>query len=144
MINVKNMKELIEIFEKSTLSKMEYTEKDTKIYLEKAVAGSAPIMTIAKPVEASKDIKIEKEVETGYWVNAPLVGTYYHTRTPGGAPLVEIGKHVHKGDVLCIIEAMKVMNEIHSPVDGIVKEMPLNQKSMVEFDQKLIRIEVDA
>lgn len=82
----------------------------------------------------------EVKKAAGTWVKAPLVGTYYNARSQGGTPFVEIGQHVKKGDVLCIIEAMKVMNEIPSPVDGIVQEILITNEAMVEFDQELIRI----
>lgn len=83
---------------------------------------------------------VEVKKAAGTWVKAPLVGTYYNARSQGGTPFVEIGQQVKKGDVLCIIEAMKVMNEIPSPMDGIVQEILITNEAMVEFDQELIRI----
>lgn len=68
------------------------------------------------------------------------MGTFYQSRAKGSTPFVEIGQHVKKGDVLCIIEAMKVMNEIHAPMDGTVAEILVTDDSMVEFDQDLMRI----
>lgn len=145
-MNTENIKDIIKVFEDSALAKMELEIDDMKIKMEKAI-GNAPIQEIVVPSMiapqassapvASAPIKEEK---TGTWIKAPIVGTYYNSRAQGATPYVEIGQHVKKGDILCIIEAMKVMNEIHSPMDGVVLEILVTNDSMVEFDQDLIRI----
>lgn len=149
-MNINEIQEIIAVFEASQLSKMELEAGELKLKLEKPTVGevvnyvqSAPIMMQQAPVceEASVIIPEKKE---GYWVKAPIVGTFYQSRAKGSTPFVEIGQHVKKGDVLCIIEAMKVMNEIHSPVDGVVAEILVTDESMVEFDQELLRISEDA
>ena len=122
-MNTDKIQDIIRVFEESGLHKMELEVDDMKIKMETA------------PLPA-----VEVKKAAGTWVKAPLVGTYYNARSQGGTPFVEIGQQVKKGDVLCIIEAMKVMNEIPSPVDGIVQEILITNEAMVEFDQEPIRI----
>ena len=138
------IKAIVEIFEASNLVKMEVASEGLRILMEKADTNrttptALPAVTLDQKVDSPK--KAEKH---SYWVKAPIVGTFYQSRTPKGAPFIEIGQRVKQGDVLCIIEAMKVMNEIHSPVDGVVQEILLTQESMVEYDQQLIRIGTDS
>ena len=82
----------------------------------------------------------EVKKAAGTWVKAPLVGTYYNARSQGGTPFVEIGQHVKKGDVLCIIEAMKVMNEVPAPKDGVITEILVANEEVVDYGKGLVRI----
>lgn len=142
-MNTETIKDIIRIFEDSHLAKMELEVDDMKIKMEKAVAGTVvqdiviPAAQSAAPVAVKEPVKEEK---SGTWVKAPIVGTFYISAGSGSAPYITIGQRVHKGDVLCIIEAMKVMNEIHAPADGIIQEILVTNDSMVEYDQDLIRI----
>ncbi|MGX8835091.1 acetyl-CoA carboxylase biotin carboxyl carrier protein [Amedibacillus sp. YH-ame6] len=146
-MNTENIKDIIKVFEDSKLAKMELEIDDMKIKMEKAV-GNAPVqeymIPAPQPMPSVAQTPVEsapvKEEMSGYWVKAPIVGTFYNSRAQGSAPYIEIGQHVKKGDTLCIIEAMKVMNEIHSPMDGIIQEILVTNDAMVEFDQDLIRI----
>lgn len=143
-MNTEAIKEIMAAFESSALAKMELEVGDMKLKLEKAAtqeAGSVPAVSapVAAPAPLAAETPAAPKAE-GTWVKAPLVGTYYNARSAGSTPFVEIGQRVKKGDVLCIIEAMKVMNEIHAPVDGVVAEILVTNESMVEFDQELIRI----
>ena len=108
------------------------------VHMEPVITEPLPPVTAALQTAPLPAVEVKKAA--GTWVKAPLVGTYYNARSQGGTPFVEIGQQVKKGDVLCIIEAMKVMNEIPSPVDGIVQEILITNEAMVEFDQELIRI----
>ena len=74
-------------------------------------------------------------------MKAPLVGTFYSSNEPGGKPFVSVGDTVKKGQVLCIVEAMKVMNEIESPYDGVVKDIMVENEEAIGFNQVLMRIE---
>lgn len=148
-MNIERIKELIQVFENSKLSSMKLEVDNMKLKMEKPVQGLAmpepveeAIAVAPTPAPVVSEAPIEKpvEVKSGHWVKAPIVGTFYITRAEGSAPFIEIGQKVHKGDVLCIIEAMKVMNEIHAPVDGTIQEILVTNESMVEFDQELIRI----
>lgn len=137
------IQEILSIFEASTIAKMELEIADMKIKLEKQPSSSNVRMeeaSVEVPVITKQVEHAVMEEEKGEWIKSPIVGTFYSSRSKGGAPFVEIGQAVKKGDVLCIIEAMKVMNEIHSPVDGIVRSILPTNESMVEFNQDLIRI----
>ncbi|MCH4284754.1 MULTISPECIES: acetyl-CoA carboxylase biotin carboxyl carrier protein [Bacillota] len=140
-MNTKEIQELIAVFENSNLSRMEIEASDIKLKMEKPVGD---VQIVSTPVSQPKTIEVnEEKTETkkeGYWVKAPIVGTFYQSRAKGSTPFVEIGQQVKKGDVLCIIEAMKVMNEIHAPMDGVIAEILVTDDSMVEFDQELMRI----
>lgn len=145
-MNTENIKEIIKVFEESKLAKMELEVDDMKIKMEKPQGQSVlqemqlPIPSVHVEAPVQPEAEQVQEAKSGYWVKAPIVGTFYITRAAGSAPFVEIGQPVKKGDVLCIIEAMKVMNEIHSPIDGIIQEILVTNESMVEFDQEMIRI----
>ena len=140
-MNTKEIQELIAVFENSNLSRMEIEASDIKLKMEKPVGD---VQIVSTPVSQPKTIEVnEEKTETkkeGYWVKAPIVGTFYQSRAKGSTPFVEIGQQVKKGDVLCIIEAMKVMNEIHAPMDSVIAEILVTDDSMVEFDQELMRI----
>ena len=138
-MNIDTIKEIMKTFSQSSIAKMELDTKDLKIRLEKEVQGEI-VHVAPTPVVSSVVEQQPKEQEAGTWVKAPLVGTYYSARSAGATPFVQIGQRVKKGDILCIIEAMKVMNEIASPVDGVVSEIVVTNEAMVEFDQELIRI----
>ena len=141
-MNTEAIKEIMEAFETSALSKMELEVDDMKLKLEKAVASEVVVPAspqISVPVSSKKTEEKIEEVN-GTWIKAPLVGTYYNARSAGSTPFVEVGQHVKKGDALCIIEAMKVMNEIHAPQDGVIAEILVTNESMVEYDQDLIRM----
>lgn len=150
-MNTDKIQDIIRVFEESGLHKMELEVDDMKIKMEKGAAADSravhmepvitePLPPVAAVPQTAPLPAVEVEKAAGTWVKAPLVGTYYNARSQGGTPFVEIGQQVKKGDVLCIIEAMKVMNEIPSPVDGIVQEILITNEAMVEFDQELIRI----
>lgn len=146
-MKVEDIQALMHSFEQSTLSKMEVKENEFSLKLEKqAVDGiqsemsSHSIPNIAHDTEAIIESTDVKEEASGTWIKAPLVGTYYAARSQDSKPFIEIGQTVKKGDVLCIIEAMKVMNELHAPCDGIIRSILITNASMVEYDQNLIRI----
>lgn len=107
---------------------------------ERKVIEESPKVDIEEIVEESKHPT--QELENVVYVKSPLVGTFYRAPSPTSSPFVEIGKEVKKGDVLCIIEAMKVMNEIKSEYDGIVKEILVENSKPVEYGQVLFIIEV--
>ncbi len=90
----------------------------------------------------TKDDSVEEEIEiSGTIVKSPIVGTAYLAPEPGGKKFVDIGKKIKKGDTILIVEAMKTMNHIHSPADGIVKEISVEDGQPVEFGQRLLIIE---
>lgn len=107
-------------------------------------APSAVTNTAAAPIEektAEVASKPESPVDNYYAVTAPLVGTFYRSPAPDAAPFVEVGSHVKTGDVLCIVEAMKSMNEIQSDVSGVIMEICVNNAELVDFEQVLFKIQ---
>jgi len=113
------------------------SKKGTEI-IERKITEDRPVVDINKIVEESK--QTTQELENIVYVKSPLVGTFYRAPSPTSPPFVELGQKVKKGDVLCIIEAMKVMNEIKSDYDGIIKEILVENGKPVEFGQVLFII----
>jgi len=113
------------------------SKKGTEI-IERKITEDSPKVDIDKIVEESKHTT--QEIENIVYVKSPLVGTFYRASSPTSPPFVELGQKIKKGDVLCIVEAMKVMNEIKSECDGIIKEILIENGKPVEFGQVLFVI----
>ena len=133
------IKEIISIFEQSTLSTMELECDDLKIKLSKDGAGS-PLSVERVEQTQPKPVEHAAEIAEGDAVRSPLVGTFYAAASENAKPFVEIGQTVKQGDILCIIEAMKVMNEIHAPRSGVIREILVQDGAMVQFDEELMII----
>ena len=133
------IKEIISIFEQSTLSTMELEGDDLKIKLSKDGAGS-PLSVERVEQPQPKPVEHAAEIAEGDAVRSPLVGTLYAAASENAMPFVEIGQTVKQGDILCIIEAMKVMNEIHAPRSGVIREILVQDGAMVQFDEELMII----
>ncbi|HHU56327.1 MAG TPA: acetyl-CoA carboxylase, biotin carboxyl carrier protein [Acholeplasmataceae bacterium] len=131
-MDYKLIQTIIKDFETSSLTSMELETSDFKIKLQKD--------TITKKEEKST-AKVQEEKTTGYPVTSPLVGTFYSAPSPKEKPFVRVGQKVNAGDTLCIIEAMKIMNEIESPISGIVSEIKVSNNEAVGIDQVLMIIE---
>ena len=137
-IDKKLIKELTDYLNEFSLTEIEYSEKDFKIKVSKASnLISSSEKTPKVEVSAGKN-KIEKEVASGNKVTSPIIGTAYLAPEPGGKKFIEIGKKVKKGDTLMIVEAMKTMNHVPSPYDGVVKEICVSDGQPVEFDQVIV------
>ncbi len=137
-IDKKLIKELTDYLNEFSLNEIEYSEKDFKIKVSKASSlVSSSEKTPRVEVSAGKN-KIEKEVASGNKVTSPIIGTAYLAPEPGGKKFIEIGKKVKKGDTLMIVEAMKTMNHVPSPYDGVVKEVCVSDGQPVEFDQVIV------
>ena len=137
-IDKKLIKELTDYLSEFNLTEIEYSEKDFKIKVSKASGLiSSGEKTPRVEVSAGKN-KIEKEVASGNKVTSPIIGTAYLAPEPGGKKFIEIGKKVKKGDTLMIVEAMKTMNHVPSPYDGVVKEICVSDGQPVEFDQVIV------
>lgn len=143
-MDIKYIKSVMKEFENSNVHKMEVKFDNSSITLEKEekkivqqVQAQAPAAVEVASAPASKQI-VEEHLEA---INAPLVGTYYESPSPKDKPFVKVGDFVKTGQTVCIIEAMKVMNEIKAPSSGVIKEILVKNESMVEFDQPLMVIE---
>lgn len=137
--------------ESGKLSKIKIKTGDEEIVIEKAsklIAPPMPAVTVPtmnnsaaavseEPVSAPSG---EAEMPDGNVVKAPIVGTYYEKPAPDKAPFVQVGQTVKKGDVLMIIESMKLMNEVQSEFDGVVKKILVKDADAVEFDQPIMII----
>jgi acetyl-CoA carboxylase biotin carboxyl carrier protein len=97
-----------------------------------AAPAAAPVAAVVAPAEVEDD---------GYDVTSPMVGTYYAASSPGAAPYVQVGDRVNEGDTLCIIEAMKMMNQIETDVSGVIKSIRIQNGEPVEFGQTLFVID---
>lgn len=134
-MELKKIQEIISLFEKSDITVLELEENKKRIRLEKGTTSLTQITTTKEEVSkpAGKEIVIN-----GVEVKSPLVGTFYSASSEGGKPFVSVGDKVNKGDVLCIVEAMKTMNEIRADQTGIVQEVLIENGALVEFDQVLM------
>ena len=136
-INKKLIKELVDNLEEFKLTELEYSEKDTKIKVSRQTKVSQNI---------SSEITVEKnnkKVETlsGTEIKSPIIGTAYLAPEPGAKKFVETGKKIKKGDTVMIVEAMKTMNHVPSPKDGVVKSVNVEDGQPVEYGQTLVVID---
>ena len=133
-INKKLIKELVNCLEENKLSELEYSEKDVKI----KVARNSFKENNKIEISANKGELKEDKITTGIEIKSPIIGTAYLAPEPGGKKFVEIGKKIKKGDTVMIVEAMKTMNHIPSPAEGVVKKICVEDGAPVEFGQNLI------
>ena len=153
-MDLRKLKTLIDLVSESNISELEITEADGKVRIVKsdpAAAGMAmpvqhyapmPAAPVAAPVAAPAMAAAPAEVEmTAHAVKSPMVGTFYRSSSPGGKPLVEVGSTVKEGEAICIIEAMKIMNEIEADKSGTVTRILCENGQPVEFGQALFHIE---
>lgn len=150
-MNQKEIFELIAKFESSNLSSLEIKENDFSITMEKnagATAGttlcSTPTITM-QATENAGEVAIENpllsnEENNNAKIKAPLVGTFYTAPSPKDEPFVKLGQKVTKGQTLCLIEAMKMMNELKSPIEGEICAIHAENSTLVEFDQLLFEV----
>lgn len=157
MMNVKQLKEMVELMNNNGLSEIELESEGTKVKLKKSidpVATSIPFSypipstpATMNPVEAketpavSEKSSAKEDQDHLKDIKSPMVGTFYRAPSPESAPFVEIGQTVDVGQVVCIVEAMKLMNEIKSEIRGKVVEISVNNAEPVEFGQVLFRID---
>ena len=158
MLTYEQIKELIKSIDSSSLRVFELEEQGFKLKLSKNEENSNDIIkessslnevrssennniVISNKAEVTSDTnELSNNDESYNVVKSPLVGTYYSSGTPGGKPYVQKGDKVKKGDVLCIVEAMKIMNEITSEYDGEIVEVLRNDEDIVEFGMELFKI----
>ena len=150
-MNLKEVKELVNIMNENNLSLIEIAEEGKKIKLAKncfsdnEVRGTAP-QVIQEVKSATKEAAMEVVKDTSatpdnaYYVTSPMVGVFYSSATPDSAPFVKVGSKVKKGDVICIIEAMKLLNEILAERDGEITDIYVSNETVVEFGQKLFQM----
>ncbi|ADJ61914.1 biotin carboxyl carrier protein of acetyl-CoA carboxylase (BCCP)protein [Herbaspirillum seropedicae SmR1] len=153
-MDLRKLKTLIDLVAESAIEELEVTEGESKVRIVKsspntqnqvvmvpqqqayAPAAAAPSPTLA-PVAAPAAAPAAAAVPEGYIVKSPMVGTFYRSSAPGAPAFVEVGKEVKEGDTLCIIEAMKLLNEIDTDKGGVVKQILVENGQPVEFGQPL-------
>ncbi len=138
-ITYEQILDLIKVVSSSSLANFELEFEGAKIKIAKEGIACEPKLaeTIKLPVT---DKTSPREEISGEFIKSPIVGTFYSSSAPGKPPFVSVGKRVKKGDVVCIIEAMKVMNEVKSPLDGEVVEVLVSNEQMVEYNQPLFKV----
>lgn len=136
---------IIEKFDASESSYLEIQIKDDYIKLKKQSNIATDVANAVIPVIPGRvpvaETNNESQVEAKDYVRAPLVGVFYEAASPDQEPYVKVGSHVSKGDTLCLIEAMKMMNEVTAPKNGVIKEILVSNTDMVEYDTPLFVIE---
>lgn len=151
-MDLRKLKTLIDLVSESNVSELEITEADGKVRIVKAGAApvvmmqaapqAAPVAAPAAPVaEAAPAAAPAPAVETGHVVTSPMVGTFYRASSPGAKSFAEVGDVVKEGQAVCIIEAMKIMNEIEADKDGVISKILVENGQPVEYGQPLLIIE---
>ena len=153
-MDLRKLKTLIDLVAESGISELEVTEGESKVRIVKGASAShsqvvmmqqpatpfaqapAAVAAPAAPVEAP----VAAPAPVGHVVKSPMVGTFYRASAPGAAPFVEIGSAVKQGETICIIEAMKLLNEIEADASGVIKEILVENGQPVEFGQPLFII----
>jgi acetyl-CoA carboxylase biotin carboxyl carrier protein len=163
-MDLRKLKTLIDLISESNVQELEITEAEGKVRIVKGPGGVmampagaaamtyAPMQAMQMPVAAMPAPATEAPalpeaaaavvaLATGHTVKSPMVGSFYRSASPGAKPFVEVGDTVAVGDTLCIIEAMKILNEIESDKAGVVKKIMLDNGAAVEYGQALVVIE---
>jgi acetyl-CoA carboxylase biotin carboxyl carrier protein len=146
-MDLRKLKTLIDLVAESDIAELEVTEGESKVRIVKSSAApqnqvvmmqpQAVPQNVAAPIAAPVAVAAEPQ---GHIVKSPMVGTFYRSSAPGSAPFVEVGAAVKEGDTLCIIEAMKLLNEIDADATGIIKQILVENGQPVEFGQPLFVI----
>jgi acetyl-CoA carboxylase biotin carboxyl carrier protein len=134
------IKELTDYLNEFNLTEIEYTDKDTKIKVSKSnTASSSQVVSVA--ASTSTSTKEKPKSVSGTEVKSPIIGTAYHSPEPGAKKFAEVGKKIKKGETVMIVEAMKTMNHVPSTLDGIIKEICVEDGQPVEYGQTIIIVE---
>lgn len=150
-MDIRKVKKLIELLESSDIDELEIREGEESVRLSRHDRSGMgqPIVMHQSPMAApavsaataASPAAEEAPAFDGHVVTAPMVGTFYIAPSPGAKPFVDVGKRVQAGDTLCIIEAMKILNQIEADVDGVVSDVLVENGQPVEFGQPLFVIE---
>lgn len=153
-MDIRKVKKLIEMLEASGIHEIEITEGEESVRISRQSSVPAPVhygaapVAVAAPAPASpapanttEEAAKKPEPQSGHVVKSPMVGTFYAAPTPNASPFAPVGASVSNGQTLCIIEAMKMMNQIESDTSGVVKEILVANGEPVEFGQPLFVIE---
>ena len=145
-MDIRKIKKLIEIIEESDIAELEIKEGEESIRISRYSAAPAQVTYAPAPMGAAPAVisaapAIQEEKITGHAVKSPMVGTFYRSASPGSKVFVEVGQSVMSGDTLCIIEAMKILNQIEADKSGVVTKILVDNAEPVEYGQPLFIIE---
>ncbi|WP_429010674.1 acetyl-CoA carboxylase biotin carboxyl carrier protein [Aeromonas allosaccharophila] len=149
-MDIRKIKKLIELVEESGIAELEISEGEESVRISRNFSGqvttampqmmmqqAAPVAAPAAPVAALA----ADAAPSGHLMRSPMVGSFYRSSSPDAKPFAEVGQHVNVGDTLCIVEAMKMMNQIESDKAGVIKAILVENGQAVEFDEPLFIIE---
>ncbi|HET8610817.1 MAG TPA: acetyl-CoA carboxylase biotin carboxyl carrier protein [Burkholderiales bacterium] len=147
-MDLRKLKKLIDLVQESGIAELEITEGEEKVRIasgghggQPAVMMAPPVAAAAAPVQAPAPVAAAAPaVPEGHVLKAPMVGTFYRASAPGAKPFAEVGQAVKSGETVCIIEAMKLLNEIEADRDGVVKEILAENGQPVEYGEPLFII----
>ncbi|MBA4255072.1 MAG: acetyl-CoA carboxylase biotin carboxyl carrier protein [Polaromonas sp.] len=154
-MDLRKLKTLIDLVSESNVSELEITEAEGKVRIVKATAASqmAPMVTYAQAAPAPAPsqmpvlapavdaVEVAPAAPAGHVVKSPMVGTFYRSASPGSKPFVDVGSVVKEGDTVCIVEAMKILNEIECDKSGTITQILIDNGEAVEYGQPLFVIE---
>lgn len=155
-MDLRKLKTLIDLVAESGISELEVTEGDSKVKIVKSSASSNQVVMMQQPMSPAPGTQVQAQPAapavaaataapaaaepTGHIVKSPMVGTFYRSSAPGAAPFVELGSTIKDGDTICIIEAMKLLNEIDADASGVITQILVENGQPVEFGQPLFVI----
>lgn len=153
-MDIRKVKKLIELLEESAISEIEIKEGEESVRISRAnsapvyappvappVAAAAPAALAPAPAVAAPPAEDAAPVVDGTVIKSPMVGTYYASPAPGAPEFVKVGQSIKQGDTICIVEAMKILNQIESEVTGVVKKVLVEDGQPVEFGEPLMIVE---
>ncbi len=155
-MDIRKVKKLIELLDESGIAEIEITEGDDSVRISRYAQGAAAMVQAAPQAAAAASLPAPdastaapkpaagpaaEPEEEGFAVTAPMVGTYYSAPSPGAPEYVQLGDRVNEGDTLCIVEAMKMMNQIEAEVSGVIKSIRVQNGDPVEYGQVLFVID---
>ena len=152
-MDIRKVKKLIELLEESGIAELEINEGEESVRISRystapaqapvnyAAPPAAPEPAAPAPAPASEEEGGEEALPSGHIVKSPMVGTFYSASSPGAKPFVNIGDSVAEGDTVCIVEAMKILNQIEADASGIIKAVLVENAQPVEYGQPLLIIE---
>jgi len=146
-MDIRKIKKLIEMIEASGIAELEVKEGEESIRISRYSAAPAPMAyaaSVAAPISGTAVVQLSApsdDTVSGHVVKSPMVGTFYRSASPGTKVFVEVGQSVQTGDTLCIIEAMKILNQIEADQSGTIKQILVDNAEPVEYGQPLFIIE---
>jgi len=144
-VDLRKLKKLIDLVEGSGIAELEITEGEEKVRISRTGSPHAPVSAVvtpatALPAAAAPAGEPEAAQSEGHVLKSPMVGTFYRAPTPGAKPFAEVGQTVNEGDTVCVIEAMKLLNEIEADRSGVIKAILVENGQSVEYGHALMVI----